>query len=735
MLRHFRHGWIALLWLAGLGHAAPVPMLNNLGGGSARNDWTGTVGFLFTTGPSTTEVTALGFVDWENGNGLLAAHQVGLWSNSTLIASVTVPAGAAGFFTNQFYYVNLTSPVTLAANTTYTLGAQVFSGGDKWPDHNAAPLPDFTAPGFTTYSPLAATNCYYNSVSFDRPSLPAGAAPGFWALCNLLGTVSSSAGPAPMLGNSGGGTARNDWNGTVGYTFTTGPQFLCVTALGFVDWENGDGLAAAHQVGLWQDGALLASVTVPAGTSGFRSGRYWYASLASPLVLPANTTYTMAAEVFNGGDKWPNNNGSVNPGYASPDFAGFSPLTSANNRYNSSSFSYPPQAGNGSSLWPLCNLLGFATNVPPSLTSSPQNAWRYEGEALALSAQAIGTPPLNGQWWKDGTNRVAGATNSTLTLAALTTADGGHYTFVAVNPFGSVTSAVAQVTVQAVAGISTALAGHWRFDEASGTTAADASGNGRHGTIYPGPTAQWTSGRIGGALALRGPGLGEDYVAVTNMPGATNGTMTLALWVRDEAPTDAPFTGDPAGAGLQGLITTAANLAVGLDGGALPSNQWHHLAMVADGLRLHFYRNGVETQVAPYDGTLLSVTNVLCLGAQLSADTSSADSGWWQGALDDAAFWTRGLSTNELALILQAADAGYDLSHADAFRSGTPALSAQPLGGNLVLSWPPDVTGFILEFSDTLPAVSWTPVSGVVSNSVTIVPTATGNGFFRLRLP
>lgn len=57
--------------------------------------------------------------------------------------------------------------------------------------------------------------------------------------------------------------------------------------------------------------------------------------------------------------------------------------------------------------------------------------------------------------------------------------------------------------------ITTGLVGHWKFDEGSGTTAADSSGNNNTGTLINGPT--WTlapsnggDGKIGGAVSFDG---------------------------------------------------------------------------------------------------------------------------------------------------------------------------------------------------------------------------------------
>ncbi|MCJ7673795.1 MAG: hypothetical protein MUO33_01430, partial [Sedimentisphaerales bacterium] len=54
------------------------------------------------------------------------------------------------------------------------------------------------------------------------------------------------------------------------------------------------------------------------------------------------------------------------------------------------------------------------------------------------------------------------------------------------------------------------LVGWWKLDEASGTTAADSSGNAHNGTLNGNP--QWVTGYFGGALEFDG---GGDYVEIS----------------------------------------------------------------------------------------------------------------------------------------------------------------------------------------------------------------------------
>jgi len=69
------------------------------------------------------------------------------------------------------------------------------------------------------------------------------------------------------------------------------------------------------------------------------------------------------------------------------------------------------------------------------------------------------------------------------------------------------------------------LVGRWRFDEGSGTTAYDSSGNGNDGTLVGGAT--WAAGRFGGGLELDGT---SGYVSVPGFELTTD-SITFAIWL------------------------------------------------------------------------------------------------------------------------------------------------------------------------------------------------------------
>jgi hypothetical protein len=84
--------------------------------------------------------------------------------------------------------------------------------------------------------------------------------------------------------------------------------------------------------------------------------------------------------------------------------------------------------------------------VPPAITAQPTNLALVLGQNAAFAVVALGTPALAYQWNSNGTN-LAGATNASLTLTDIQTADATGYSVVVTNNYGSATSAVATLTV------------------------------------------------------------------------------------------------------------------------------------------------------------------------------------------------------------------------------------------------------------------------------------------------
>jgi len=78
------------------------------------------------------------------------------------------------------------------------------------------------------------------------------------------------------------------------------------------------------------------------------------------------------------------------------------------------------------------------------------------------------------------------------------------------------------------------LVGYWKFDETSGTTANDASGNDYHAELFNGGdgSASWTEGKVNGAIELDGV---DDYLAIQTLNYTQAGeipAVTVVAWVK-----------------------------------------------------------------------------------------------------------------------------------------------------------------------------------------------------------
>ena len=144
---------------------------------------------------------------------------------------------------------------------------------------------------------------------------------------------------------------------------------------------------------------------------------------------------------------------------------------------------------------------------------------------------------------------------------------------------------------------------------------------------------------------------------------------------------------------------------------------WHHLVITFGGGIVTYYWDGnqIGTRTQAVGGTTGLTTQ---LGSSLNA---SAREGWI-GGMDEVALYSTTMAPSAV------------LSHFLAMTAPPPppSIAYSLSGANLTLSWPADATGFSLQYTPTLPASAWTPVSGVVNNQVK-VDASHGNGFYRLK--
>jgi hypothetical protein len=91
-------------------------------------------------------------------------------------------------------------------------------------------------------------------------------------------------------------------------------------------------------------------------------------------------------------------------------------------------------------------LLATIPTGPPMIVTQPSSREVFVGDTVTFAVTVTGDAPLSYQWDLDGTD-IPGATNSTLTLTAVTSDAVGTYRVTVTNALGSVTSAKADLIV------------------------------------------------------------------------------------------------------------------------------------------------------------------------------------------------------------------------------------------------------------------------------------------------
>lgn len=90
-----------------------------------------TYGWKFTVGSVALSVTHLGLLDLD-APGFVDSHRIGIWDSSDhLVADVSIASGNSGTLNNGFLYYQLSSPVTLQAGQSYSIGNWSAGSSDR----------------------------------------------------------------------------------------------------------------------------------------------------------------------------------------------------------------------------------------------------------------------------------------------------------------------------------------------------------------------------------------------------------------------------------------------------------------------------------------------------------------------------------------------------------------------------------------------------------------------------
>ncbi len=164
-------------------------------------------------------------------------------------------------------------------------------------------------------------------------------------------------------------------------------------------------------------------------------------------------------------------------------------------------------------------------------------------------------------------------------------------------------SAAAEYCIPGDTSTCSAPVGRWDFDESSGTTVNDTSGNSNTGT-WSGTGAHWTPGKIGFAGNFNGS---DDYVSVgdtTSLQLTTTGTVEAWIYPTSVSGTHVIFRKNNGSSPFDGYILYANNtdLVFRWDNtgttnqvtasGILSANAWYHVVGIQTGSGIQVYLNG-----------------------------------------------------------------------------------------------------------------------------------------------
>jgi hypothetical protein len=315
-------------------------------------------------------------------------------------------------------------------------------------------------------------------------------------------------------------------------------------------------------------------------------------------------------------------------------------------------------AGNATTSAPVAVTVDNGTPPTVSITAPAAGA-TVSGATVSVTASAADDRGVASvQFRADGTDIGAADTTApySATWNSLAVANGPHsLTAVARDTDGNTTtSAAVSVTVT---NASTGLAAAFGFEEATGTTATDSSGNANTGTIN-GPI-RTTPGKFGAALSFDGV---NDQVAVADSGtlDLTNG-MTLEAWVRPSALTSwRTILMKEQTAGLvYGLYANSdtnrpsAHIHLNVERdvrgtAALALNTWTHVAATFDGTVLRFYVNGTQVSTGSFSGSMAASTGSLRIGG------NSIWGEWFGGLIDEVRVYRRALTAAEITTDMNA---------------------------------------------------------------------------------
>ncbi len=262
-----------------------------------------------------------------------------------------------------------------------------------------------------------------------------------------------------------------------------------------------------------------------------------------------------------------------------------------------------------------------------------------------------------------------------------------------------------QVASGAAGTPSSGLVAAYGFEEQTGATVADGSGNGNTGALVGG--VAWTTSLSGSAVQLDGR---TGYVTVP-LPGLPAGDFTASAWVNPTS--TSAFQAvmemlDPASRGWEFVIEPGGRLGVWSSGqrrlltdAALQTNTWTHVAVRRAGATWTVFINGAAQGQTGNDGTVFSFGSCpFSIGVDADSGCTGALNGYFNGRIDEVRVEADALTNAEIQATAGNGSGGSTPNQPPvAVASGSPTSGIAPLTVSFSSSGSRDPEGAGLSYS------------------------------------
>lgn len=328
--------------------------------------------------------------------------------------------------------------------------------------------------------------------------------------------------------------------------------------------------------------------------------------------------------------------------------------------------------------------VGNVTLVDPAIVNQPTNTTALVDSTVSFSLTALGNSPLTYRWLKnsarlDDNVRISGTTAPTLLLRNVSPSDAGQYAAIVTDASGSVTSAVAVLTVTLSAlltnppGAIPAPAGLVNWWTAEGNC-VDIYGTNNG---FPQSGLSYPVGKVGLAFGFDGATAFINLGAQSLPP-----PWTACMWVyrQDALGSSAALMSDGTYAlkleqynGTRQVGLSQMSVADSTFGYTVPTNTWVHLAFVGTGSQTLLFANGV------LQGTL-NVSIPLPRGFMgVTSVSAGRVVDYMLGSMDEVMVFNRILTGGEINAIYAAGSAGL-------VRTAQFSSVSQSAGGQMMLN-------------------------------------------------